>query len=86
MLFFIFKNAGVPFNAINGWGETGDFGYSETVIVRAFVWNFLDTNFVPTNPIVLRQTSYITSSSFISVVPGYSFHDINSFLLFAVSG
>ncbi|XP_063431747.1 uncharacterized protein LOC134714436 [Mytilus trossulus] len=75
---------GVPFNAMNGWGETGDFGYSETVTVRAFVWNFLDTNFIPTNPIVLTQTSYITSPSFISVGPGYSLHADNSLILFAV--
>ncbi|XP_076075846.1 uncharacterized protein LOC143046572 [Mytilus galloprovincialis] len=71
---------GVPFNAINGWGESGDFGYSETVRVRAFVWDFKSFN---NTPIVLEQTSYITSSSFISVPARYSFQDNNNLLLFS---
>ncbi|XP_071128123.1 uncharacterized protein [Mytilus edulis] len=73
------KANGVPFNAINGWGESGEFGYSETVRVRAFVWNFKSFEH---NPIVLEQTSYITSSSFISV-SGYSFQDNKNLLLFS---
>ncbi|CAC5384973.1 unnamed protein product [Mytilus coruscus] len=76
------KANGVPFNAINGWGESGEFGYSETVRVRAFVWNFKSFDY---NPIVLKQTSYITSSSFISVPAGYSFQDKNKLLLFSSS-
>ncbi|XP_063446780.1 uncharacterized protein LOC134726310 [Mytilus trossulus] len=71
---------GVPFNAINGWGESGDFGYSKTVRVRAFVWDFKSFD---RNPIIVEQTSYINNDNFISVPPGYSFHD-NNLLLFSI--
>ncbi|XP_052067992.1 polycystin family receptor for egg jelly-like isoform X12 [Mytilus californianus] len=71
---------GVPFNAMHGWGEFGDFGYSKTVRVRAFVWDFKSFDH---NPIVLEQTSYITNDNFISVPPAYSFHD-NNLLLFSI--
>ncbi|VDI73963.1 Hypothetical predicted protein [Mytilus galloprovincialis] len=70
---------GVPFNAINGWGESGDFGYSKTVRVRAFAWDFKSFE---QNPIVLEQTSHIPEG-FISHPHEYHFHD-NILLLFSV--
>ena len=75
---------GVPFNAMNGWGNSGNFNYSTTVRVRVFAWDF--TSLVH-NPIKQSKNTYLSSNgSFISVPAGYSPQSDNVLLILTVSG
>lgn len=73
---------GVPFNAMNGWGSSGDFSYSTTVRVRVFAWDFTSLNH---NPIKETKFTYISSLFSLNVLGGYSHHSDNVLLILTVS-
>jgi len=74
---------GVPFNAMNGWGNSGNFSYSTTVSVRVFAWDF--TSLVH-NPIIESKTTHLLRSFSLSAPAGYSFQSDTVLLILTVSG
>lgn len=68
---------------MDGWGKSGNFGYSSTVRVRVFAWDFTS---LKSNPIIESKTTYISNSFSLSVPAGYSHQSDNVLLILSVSG